>query len=187
MTDSEIITLIRSSPEKGYRELVKIYGNYVYAVVMNRVRNIAAETDVQECVSDVFIEILKKAQNLDEEKGTIKSFAGKVASARATDLYRRLTRSYSRTADENEFEQLVSNVKPEDETERKLESIFLWSKVTELGSPDSDILIMQYFYRMKAAEIAARLSMSTAAVNKRSLRARKKLKKILEERGGYSE
>ena len=37
MTDSEIITLIRSSPEKGYRALVKIYGNYVYAVVMNRV------------------------------------------------------------------------------------------------------------------------------------------------------
>ena len=66
MTDSELITLIRSSPEKGYRALVKIYGNYVYAVVMNRVRNIAAETDVQECVSDVFIEILKKAQNLDE-------------------------------------------------------------------------------------------------------------------------
>lgn len=183
MTDSELIKLMLSKPEEGYRELVKAYGNYVYAVVLNRVRAIAAETDVQECVSDVFIEILRKAHELNEEKGTVKSLAGTIAAARATDLYRKLNRTLSRTADENELYQLISVTDMEAEIDRKAESRFIWNKVTELGSPDSDILIMQYFYRMKATEISEKLGISTAAVNKRSLRARNKLKKYLKTEG----
>jgi len=50
----------------------------------------------------------------------------------------------------------------------------------KLGEPDSEILILQYFYSRPVKEIAAKLSMTTAAVNKRSIRARKKLREIFE-------
>ena len=55
----------------------------------------------------------------------------------------------------------------------------LWNEVLSLGKPDSDILILQFFHSKTAAEISKILKMTTASVNKRSQRAREKLKKTL--------
>jgi len=48
-----------------------------------------------------------------------------------------------------------------------------------LGEPDKTIIIQQFFYDKSAEEISKLVSMTTAAVHKRSIRARQYLKKIL--------
>nr|WP_303838497.1 sigma factor-like helix-turn-helix DNA-binding protein [Ruminococcus flavefaciens] len=53
----------------------------------------------------------------------------------------------------------------------------------ELGDPDSTIIIQQYYYNRTAKEIAKSISMSAAAVQKRSSRAKQKLRILLTEAG----
>ena len=48
-----------------------------------------------------------------------------------------------------------------------------------MGEPDSSIIVYQYYYDCSVREIAERLSMTADAVQKRSLRARKKIGKLL--------
>ena len=51
--------------------------------------------------------------------------------------------------------------------------------IKELGEPDSTIIIQQYYYNRTAKEIAESISMTSAAVQKRSSRAKQKLKLLL--------
>ncbi len=55
--------------------------------------------------------------------------------------------------------------------------------ITRLGEPDSVIITQQYCYGRTIREIAAALKMSEAAVQKRSTRARAKLRTLLAENG----
>ncbi|MDE6679287.1 MAG: sigma-70 family RNA polymerase sigma factor, partial [Ruminococcus sp.] len=68
----------------------------------------------------------------------------------------------------------------EDEAENRIFRKNLWDIVRSLGEPDSSIIIYQYFYNRKITEIAKILGMTSGAVQKRSLRARKKIGTILE-------
>ncbi len=73
----------------------------------------------------------------------------------------------------------------EEEAEENILHDRLWKIVRSLGEPDSSIIIYQYFYNQKVSEVARRLGMTAGAVQKRSLRARKKIKAILEKNGEY--
>ena len=55
--------------------------------------------------------------------------------------------------------------------------------IKQLGEPDSTIIIQQYFYERTAKEIAESISMTAAAVQKRSSRARQRLKALFSEAG----
>lgn len=65
MTGSEIITLIRNDSLKGHRALFDEYKNFVYTIVYNRLRNIASREDIEECVSDVFTDIIINLERND--------------------------------------------------------------------------------------------------------------------------
>ena len=56
-------------------------------------------------------------------------------------------------------------------------------KLRYLTEPDSTIIIQQYYYNRTASEIAKAISMTASAVQKRSVRARSKLKELLLEAG----
>ena len=82
--------------------------------------------------------------------------------------------------DEKEFgtdERLVEN------TERKELAGIIMNKIKELGEPDSTIIIQQYYYNRTAKEISQSVSMTATAVQKRSSRAKLKLKALLAEAG----
>ena len=70
---------------------------------------------------------------------------------------------------------------PETFSAGRTEKENLWNEVKKLGEPDSDILVLQFFYDKTAKEIGNILKMTAEAVAKRSQRARQKLRKILTE------
>jgi len=69
---------------------------------------------------------------------------------------------------------------PDEETENKIFRERLWETVKSLGEPDAEIIICRYFYDMTASQIAKKLGMSVFAVQKRSQRARERIRRILE-------
>lgn len=179
MNDSQLISVIRQSRNEGYRQLVDKYGNYVYTIVMNRLRGSVPECDIEECVSDVFIEVIMNFEKYNFEDGSLKGFIATVAGRKSVDVYRRISAEKNRIIDSEEVPEIISSDDTEKFSEEKEMCRELWQQVNELGEPDSEILVLQYFYGKSIPAIAAKLNMSIAAVYKRSLRARGKLKKNL--------
>ncbi len=181
MTDSEWVFLMKESPEKGYRALIDQYGNVVYAIVLNKIKNVASREDIEDCVSDIFVEMFQNAFNYSESSGTVKGYLSTIAKRRAIDSYRRLSGHNNKTTsiDDELIELPPSNDNPAQEAEMKITKRNLWKSIQNLGEPDTSIVTLQYFYDKSASEIGSLLKMTAAAVQKRSVRAREKLRKIL--------
>ena len=182
MTDSHWYQMLEQSPQEACHALIETYGNLVYAIVLNKLGNVAEREDIEDCVSDVFVKLLQNTDLLSEKNGTLKSYISAVAKHTAIDAYRMLTYRQRMTSpiEENTGPEPISPDNPEKEAEQNLMQQQLWQMIRSLGEPDTSIIIFQYFYGKTAHEIAKQLSMSTAAVQKRSLRIRKKLRKQLE-------
>lgn len=184
MSDNEIIKLILQSKEDGYCALVEKYKVYVNAIVTSVLKNCGTEEDAEECISDIFVKLVLDTSYLDKESENLKSYIGVVARNTAIDLFRKLTGRARYISDDDISDKvmnLVSSKTPESTVSGKEMKSIIWDSVSLLGPPDSEIITAQYLYGRSAKEIAAALSMNIVTVHKRSIRARKKLLKMLEE------
>lgn len=181
MTGKEYVRLYKRSKDKAYDSLFEEYCNYVYAIVYNRLRNIASREDMEECVSDIFADVFFGYTEDNAVDTDMKGYIATVAKRRSINAYRRLTSVQKHFSDSTE-EQLVS-IKAEDDIEKSSETAetqsILLTKISELGEPDSTIILQKYYYDRSSAEIAEMLSMKASAVRMRAARALKKLRKTL--------
>jgi RNA polymerase sigma-70 factor (ECF subfamily) len=178
--DKDIISAFTESADEGYRKLMDAYGNYVYTIVSDKVRSMGCEQDKEECIADIFIETVQTCRNHDFKIDSLKALITVISKRRATDLFRKLGAFKRQTEDIDDYSDTIAETAtPENISENRTDKAALWNEVIKLGKPDSDILIQQFFYCRTAADIANMLKMTTAAVNKRSQRAREKLKKKL--------
>ncbi len=185
MTLSEFRSLMKRSQREGHRALFDEYCNYVYAVVMNVLRNCGSREDVEECVSDVFVKIYRSYANGELRDGDLKGFVGAVAKHTSIDYMRKLMSHNKRNTsmDDENFPEMASDSRLDADTEKKDRNRILMEMVNSLGESDSTIIVQQYFYERTAKEIANSIGMTAAAVQKRSVRAREKLKDMLMKMG----
>lgn len=185
MTLSEFRSLMKRSQREGHRALFDEYCNYVYAVVMNVLRNCGSREDVEECVSDVFVKIYRSYANGELRDGDLKGFVGAVAKHTSIDYMRKLMSHNKRNTsmDDENFPEIASDSRLEADTENKDRNRIIMEMVNSLGEPDSTIIVQQYFYERTAKEIANSIGMTAGAVQKRSVRAREKLKDMLMKMG----
>lgn len=185
MTDQELKNYMKRSPEECMKAIFDEYCNYVYIIAANKLKSCGSAEDVEECVSDVFAEVFRKMEQLGEREGDLKGFIGVVARRRVIDMFRKLSIKAYRTvsAEDEAIGEIPSGENVEGSYEVSERNSILLDKIKELGEPDTSIIIKQYYYNMTAAEIGKAISMSAAAVQKRSVRARQKLKMMLCEAG----
>lgn len=183
MTDSELRDCIRKSKESGCRALLDTYFHYVYAIVYHILRDCAAREDVEECVMDVFMDVMRHFDT--EHGGSLKAYIGTTAKRKAIDRYRTMI-SDGRHTVSLESDQLCA-LQDEQTVEHTVESTeqsrILLACIRELGEPDASIIIQKYFYDRNAREISRILGISAAAVRMRCSRAMKRLKSLLSEKG----
>ncbi len=90
MQDIELLAQIRHNPDKGLSRLMEQYVKLVYAVVQSKLYNAGTNEDIEECVSDVFLDFYEKIELIDLSKGSIKGYLCAIAKYKAIDLYRKL-------------------------------------------------------------------------------------------------
>ncbi|MCR4639260.1 sigma-70 family RNA polymerase sigma factor [Ruminococcus sp.] len=185
MTDQELKEHMKRSPEECMRAIFDEYCNYVYIIAANKLKSCGTKEDIEECVSDVFTEVFKKINFIGEREGDLKGFIGVIAKRKAIDMYRKLNVKADRTisTDDEGFIEISSGENIIESAEMSERNSILLNKIKELGEPDTTIIIKQYYYNMTVTEIGKAISMTAAAVQKRSVRARQKLKKLLCEVG----
>jgi len=185
MTDNELRLLMADSVQKCHRAVFDKYCNYVYAIAFKILKSCGSREDVEECVSDVFMKIYKLLDKNIDFADNFKAYIATVTRNTAIDSFRRISLRNSRTAylDDNTLGELRDSSDLTEKSENKEQSRIILGKIKELGDPDSTIIIQQYYYNRTAKEISKSVSMSAAAVQKRSSRARQKLRSLLTEAG----
>lgn len=163
---------------------IESFGAYVKAIIVNKIGRIATHEDIEDCISDVFLEVYKNHENLPEPDNELKCFIGTIAKRRAVDYFRRISHHENNCGGSDEELSSVSDItNVEDIAHKKALNTALWDAVQSLGEPDSSIIVYRYFYRRKAREIGKILNLTPAAVHKRAQRAEKKIKDILVSKG----
>ncbi|MDE5584335.1 MAG: sigma-70 family RNA polymerase sigma factor [Ruminococcus sp.] len=181
MTDTEWENMFRESPSQAYGLFIEEYGNLIYAIVINKIGGCGTKEDVEDCVSDIMVEFFKNAERFSADSGSLKSYISIIAKRRAIDAFREITGRNGIVYDMDDDNIVLppSDNDTAGEAEKHIFSRELWNIVKSLGEPDCSIIVYQYFYNHTVQETAQRLDMTSDAVQKRSIRARKKIGTIL--------
>ena len=184
LSDTEIIDLIKNQPVKGRRALFDQFCDYVYVIAAGKIKSCGSREDIEECVSDIFADVYKYVDSKEVE-GSLKALVSTIAKRRSIDFFRRLSGGFGKTVsiESDEMYDIPSNENISESAENKERNRIILNKIKELGEPDSTIIIQQYFYNRTAREIADSVSLTASNVQRRSSRARDKLRKLLIEAG----
>ena len=178
MTQEEILSTMRTDPEKGISTVTCLYTALVYKVVWGKLASVCTSEDIEETVSDVFLEFYRKHDSVDLSKGSLSTFLITLAQRRAVDVFRKIIRQ--KNIDEMLTKDLSEAAFTTDETIlRQEERKILLESILKLGEPDSTIIYRKFFYGETYSEIGNILGLSENAVNKRYLRAIEKLSSIM--------
>lgn len=178
-SDHEIMQLLRQTPSKGIEILMDQYSGLIYYIVRGKLGD--RTEDIEECVSDVFVEFYNKFQELELEKGSIKAYLATMATRRAIDRYRKLAGKDSSNFDEMEEFYGDDSVEPENMTMEAEKRKLLLNEIKNLGEPDDMIMYRRYYLSQSVKEIAEDLGMKSNSVSKRISRALDTLRSRLED------
>ncbi|MBP3206528.1 MAG: sigma-70 family RNA polymerase sigma factor [Lachnospiraceae bacterium] len=154
--------------ERSYIMIVEEFSNLVYRIAYQNLMNVA---DAEDAVQEVFLKLLQhKGEFTDKEH--VKAWLLRVAVNQCRDARRRQFRK--RESSYASLEQFDKEVPMQEEA-------YVLSELQKLPETDRNIVYLHYYEGYSLRDIASIIGKSPNAVNVRLVRARKKLKDILEE------
>lgn len=184
MLDADIIALIKKDPDRGLDLLMNKYIGLVGAVVKGKLCGVCTSEDIEECVSDVFVDFYRGVLGFDPSRGTIKALLCSMAKNKAVNVY--LTKAKSSpplSIDDEAIENsLPGGVSVEEDFFEKASRRELISKIAELDKTDREIIFRKFYVGEPSKSIAKRMKMTVSAVDTRTHRALLKLREKLGEK-----
>ena len=159
-------------------KIIELYTNYICKIIRNSYFNISDE-DMEEITLDVFLTLWKNKYKLDLNKNLSSYIAGITRN-----LIKKKYRDLKLNANIDNFEEeIIDTNNIELNLYRKDKNEVIIQELNKMKNEDKDIFIMYYYENIKLNEISRRLKISESKVKVKLYRIRKKLKKVLNERG----
>lgn len=175
--DVEFLKKLRKRDEETYQDIIDKYSRLLWMVCSQILS--PSEQDIEECVSDVFIDLWNKPKKFDPRRGTLKTYLVIKARSQALNIRKKRTREaflniedYHETV-EDYMDQTFDNVFNKDGYD------LLYQAIAQLKYPTDEIIIRRYFYNEKPKIIAEKLSISVKEVENRLYRGKKTLLDLL--------
>ena len=167
MDEKKLLALLQKKPNEGMKELMAAYMGYCYHIVKNRLIDFPQE-DIEECVSDVFLDAYRYRDKIDSEKGGFRAFLAVVARRRAADRFDAAMKKGTLPLKEP-YEMQKKGLSFE-------EKEMLLASIRALGDPDEKILIWKFYYGYPTRKIAEMLGMKENTVDQKVKRGLEKLR-----------
>lgn len=180
--EQKLLTNLKKRKRDSLEKLIEVYTPYVNVIVYNIIGRVMTKEDIEEVISDVFISLWKHAASLDNEKGTLRTYLGATARNCAKNKLREV--SLHIELDENIIAQADA---VETDFEQKEKNRLLLDMITELGEPDSEILLRYYYYDESIKKISQCIGLCQSTVKTKLARGRHKLKEALQKGGSAIE
>lgn len=177
--DQKLLELIKKNPSKGMDKLMNQYSGLIYYIVEGKLSG--RIQDIEECMSDVFVEFYSKINSIDLTKGSIKIYLATIATRRAVDKYRKLVANTELPILDDTLLEQSSVESPELVAMESEKREKLLDEINKLGDPDNQIMYRRYFMCQSVKEIADSIGMKSNSVTKRITRALEILRLRLED------
>ncbi len=182
MNDRDLLTLIKSNPDKGIHKLMTLYGGSIGTICKNFLYD-CSENDIEEAIADTFIRFWRNASTFElDEKFSLKSYLYAIARNTARDK-RRLLKKVDIFSIEELSLDLPVNFSTENELIRRELEAILHTCLEQMKEPDKSVFLYRYFYGYKISDIAVLLNLPHKKVENILFRGKEKLRRDLYERG----
>lgn len=180
MTDEEILTLMQQNHDTALDELMEKYKALVSFIVSQSVRSTA---DAEEAVQDTFYKVWRNRHSIDIKRRSLKGYVSMVAKSCAEDKRRSLSHYLAQEDISDKENDLGVDIDYTDEAAKVENMRIIAECIRAMPSPDREVFIERYYFRMPVKEIADRHGLRPKKVENILARRKKRLGKELIARG----
>lgn len=180
MEQTALARSLRRRDPRVYEQLMKDYGRLLWTIVSGILTGAGTREDVEEVISDVFVELWQHPEQFDPKRGNIQSLLRVKARSRALDRLRRLCRIAATPLEEAE-EPASEDLLAELLNRRTVREVSRLLAAMEM--PDREILTLRLLYEVRPADIAGKLNMPVTQVYERLRRGKSRLAAALRQEG----
>lgn len=175
MDEQKLLSRLKRRRQDALEEAVRTFLPYVNAIVLRVGGDCLPPEDREEIVSDVFFRLWEHAGEI--QNGRLRPYLGSMAHNRTKDYLRSRKITLPLEAD------TITVESPEDGILADVIGQQVREVVLNLEEPDREIFLRYYYYYQTIPMIGGEMDIKPATVATRLARGRRKLKKILTERG----
>ena len=149
--------------------------------VVARILNQANKTqDIDDCVNNVYLDLMNKLQQYNETRGSMAAFVAVVARSAALNYCKSSMRRTSELVGDDKIDFLAEPMEYENEVEFNL---LVEDILEKLNKQERVLFTMRYLYHYPPEEIAKAMQISRSAVDMRVNRLKNRIKKFLTKGG----
>jgi RNA polymerase sigma-70 factor (ECF subfamily) len=138
--------------------------------------------DVEDCTNEIFAVLMSKISEYNPQRGTIEAYVSVISRSVALNFAKKL-RLNQEIATGEEIDIVDVSTASRDEYNIFADSEVIKESLYSLTKDEKVLFTLKYVYYYTANEIAKYCGISVAAAEKRSTRLKKKLQKLLKEKG----
>ena len=168
MDEQRLLEQLKGRNEIALEEAVSVYEAYISAIVFRIIGSAMAREDLQEVVNDTFYSLWVNAERIDLDKGSLRAYLAAIARNKAKNKLREHKTQTLLIQETDQVEVTDFCLGLEKEERAKI----LKDALDMLKRDEREIMIRYYFYYLRRNTVKSKL-----------MRARKKLKIHLRERG----
>ncbi len=179
MDEQRLLEQLKGRNEIALEEAVSVYEAYISAIVFRIIGSAMAREDLQEVVNDTFYSLWINAERIDLDKGSLRAYLAAIARNKAKNKLREHKTQTLLIQETDQVEVTDFCLGLEKEERAKI----LKDALDMLKRDEREIMIRYYFYYESTETIAGEMDLRRNTVKSKLMRARKKLKIHLRERG----
>ncbi len=157
--------------------IINRYGRDVFSLAGNIMKEVGRREDVEECASEVFVQVWEKISQYSQEKGSLRTWILILAKYLALD-YRRKLYQKIRSISIDDIE-LAAGYSIEENIIHREDKKLVIEAINNLGDMDRRIFYKRYFFYESIESIACCCGLTREAVDNRLFRSRKRIKEFL--------
>lgn len=168
---------IKELKNKNQKALGFIYSKYsglVYKVVYDILNGTATKEDIEECVSDIFIEVWNNAVKYNENITSFKNWIVAVSKYKAIDYFRKLRRKYETVELEEDVIISSENIESKIIQDNNIKTVY--QIIDNMSDVDKKIFIKRYFLDESIINISSHLKLPRSVIDNRLSRGRRIIK-----------
>lgn len=173
MRDETVIEEIRRGDGSAIDGVMKKYAKLLWRIAGQILHS---DSDLEECVADVFIDLWQHPDRFDPTRGTLKTFLCIAVRSKALDRCRHTKRYTEFSLEDTD---LVSDADLTDELFNSESKKVLSVALQTLAESDRELLFLRYYDGLKPKAIAAVLGIPVKQVENRLYRIRRKLRDLI--------
>ncbi|MCD7957189.1 MAG: sigma-70 family RNA polymerase sigma factor [Lachnospiraceae bacterium] len=186
--DDDIVALLRVRDQKSIELVAERYERLLRYIAVTILGD--SETEVEECINDVYLKIWTHGAEFDWEKASFRTWMKAITRNTALNYLRKISRrremedaqemEAARDEDSLRTEYVDYTANPELGMIRKEEVQALERVLGELKKKDRELVLRRFYYLQSTRQIAEAMDMSENAVDSKLSRLKKKIRKRYE-------